>query len=198
MGYLITQIIICLLIAVMIGFVIGWLLRGLGLEVDDEDMPKYKNQGAVDTSFLDEDVDLEPVTIAPSISHKIEKIDGLEKGMVKVLHKNGIKTTKDLIEKCSSKHGLQRIISSTEALESTVKQWVSLADIMRIPDINGRLAKLIEACGIKSTEALAEVDPQLLVNEMQSVNQRELLFPESIPLPDFKQMVHFIREAKTL
>ena len=198
MGYLITQIIICLLIAVMIGFVIGWLLRGLGLEVDDEDMPKYKKQGAVDTSFLDEDVDLEPVTIAPSISHKIEKIDGLEKGMVKALHKNGIKTTKDLIEKCSSKHGLQRIVSSTEALESTVKQWVSLADIMRIPDINGRLAKLIEACGIKSTEALAEVDPQLLVNEMQSVNQRELLFPESIPLPDFKQMVHFIREAKTL
>jgi hypothetical protein len=198
MGYLITQIIICLLIAVMIGFVIGWLLRGLGLDVDDEDMPKYKNQGAVDTSFLDEDVDLEPVTIAPSISHNIEKIDGLEKGMVKALHKNGIKTTKDLIEKCSSKHGLQRIISSTEALESTVKQWVSLADIMRIPDVNGRLAKLIEACGIKSTEALAEVDPQLLVNEMQSVNQRELLFPESIPLPDFKQMVHFIREAKTL
>ncbi len=181
----------------MIGFVIGWLLRGLGLDID-EDMPKYKNQSAIDTSFLDEDVDLEPITIAPSISHKIEKIEGLEKGMVRALHKNGIKTTKDLIEKCSSKHGLQRVINSTEALESTVKQWVSLADIMRIPDVNGRLAKLIVACGIKSTEALAEVDPQLLVNEMQNVNQRELLFPESIPLPDFKQMVHFIREAKTL
>lgn len=197
MGYLITQIIICLLIAMMVGFVIGWLLRGLGFGAD-EDKPKLKSQGAVDTSFLDEDVDLEPVTIAPSISHKIEKIDGLEKGMVRALHKNGIKTTKDLIEKCSSKHGLQRVINSTEALESTVKQWVSLADIMRIPEINGRLAKLIEACGIKSTEALAEVDPQLLVNEMENVNQRELLFPESIPLPDFKQMVHFIREAKTL
>ncbi len=182
----------------MIGFVIGWLLRGLGSD-EDEDNLKYKDQNSpVDTSFLDEDVDLEPVTIAPSISHKIEKIEGLEKGMVRVLHKNGIKTTKDLIEKCSSKHGLQRIINSTEALESAVKQWISLADIMRIPDINGKLAKLIEACGIKSTEALAEVDPQSLADEMQNVNQRELLIPESTPLPDFKQMARFIREAKTL
>lgn len=198
MGYLITQIIICLLIAAMIGFFIGWLLRGLTFVDKEETTSTLVKSPKVDTSFLDEEVILEPIARAPALSHGIEKIEGIDKDMVKILHKNGIETTKDLIAKCSSKHGLERIVNSTEVIESTVKQWVSMADLMRISDINGKTAQLIEACGIKSTSALANVDSQALIDEMKNVNQRENIMSQTTPpLPDLNKMNFWIREAKT-
>ena len=49
MGYLITQIIICLLIAAIIGFVIGWLLRGLGCNTEEA----YESESIEKRSFQD-------------------------------------------------------------------------------------------------------------------------------------------------
>lgn len=197
MGYLISQMIICLFIAAMIGFFIGWLLRGLTF-VDEEETSTNFEPSKVDTSFLDEELILEPIARAPAISHGIDKVEGIDKNMAKILQKNGIKTTKDMIEKCSSKHGLERIVSATEETDLTVKQWVSLADLMRISDIDGETAQLIEACGIRSTEALANVDSQALMDEMKKVNARESILPQTTPpLPDLKKMNFWVREAKT-
>ena len=199
MGYLITQIIICLLVAAMIGFFIGWLLRGLTF-VDEEEITESTlvKSPKVDTSFLDEEIILEPIARAPALSHGIDKVEGIDKNMIKILRKNGINTTRDLMSKCSSKHGLERVLSTTEALESTVKQWVSMSDSMRISDVNGQIAQLIEACGIKSTSALANVDSQALVDEMKKVNDRENIVQQRTPpLPDLNKMNFWIREAKT-
>lgn len=200
MGYLITQIVICLLVAAMIGFFIGWLFRGLTFVDEEETVAEstFVKSPKVDTSFLDEEVILEPIARAPAIAHGIDKVEGIDKSMMKILHKNGINTTKDLLAKCSSKHGLERIVNATEASEATVKQWISMADLMRLSDINGQIAQLIEACGIKSTSALANVDSQALVDEMNKINQRENIIPQTTPpLPDLNKMNFWIREAKT-
>lgn len=197
MGYLITQMIICLLISALIGFFIGWLLRGLTF-VEEETGTRFESS-KVDTSFLDEEIILEPIARAPAISHGIDKVRGIDKHMAKILQKNGIQTTKDLIAKCSSKHTLERIVSETGVPEKTVKQWVSMADLMRISDVNGEISQLIEACGIKSIEALATgVDSQALVDEMKKVNARESILPQTTPLlPDLNKMNFWIKEAKT-
>ncbi len=183
----------------MIGFFTGWLLRGLAFFDDEEEesTPLIKSP-KVDTSFLDEDVILEPIARAPAIHYRIERLEVLDRSTVKILHSNGIKTTKDLLEKCSSKHGLERVVKATEVLESTVKQWVGMADLMRISEINGKIALLIVACGIKSTSALTNVDSQALVDEMKHVNQRENIISQTTPpLPDLDKMNFWIKEAKT-
>lgn len=78
MGYLITQIIICLLIAALIGFILGWLLRGLGSkdpEAKEEKRSGFSNKPGLDTvsssgsngsSSQADDFYPEPVTLAPA------------------------------------------------------------------------------------------------------------------------------------
>ena len=88
MGYLITQIIVCLLIAALIGFILGWLLRGLGCkdsgELDDNGsninkkstMNSLSSSGSssLETDQTD-DFYPEPVTIAPAKLRKPEPVE---------------------------------------------------------------------------------------------------------------------------
>ncbi len=216
MGYLITQIIVCLLIAALIGFIVGWLLRGLGCNKQESDIngnvganATIGNNSTINTfssssdltesTSLADDIYNEPVTRSPSKSHKIEKIEGIGKSLGHSLRNIGIKTTADLIEKCTSdNNGLQQVVATTDVLESVVQQWLSMADLMRIPDVDGQFAELLEACDIKSSQALGKANPASLTKLMQTVNQREHRIPDSIPLPEVNSVTHWIADAKTL
>ena len=313
MGYLITQIIVCLLIAALIGFILGWLLRGLGckdsgelddngsninkkstmnllsssgssasmssssLETDqaddfypepvtiapaklrkpepveagdfsqkksaintlsssdssssiDADALDTSNQvekivsdvntdlsdnkstvntlsssgassspdsGSIETNQFDE-VYPEPITKAPTISHKIEKIEGIGKSLGNKIRKTGAKTTKDLLKTCSTKTGFQQVVEATKVPEDTVTQWVSMADLMRIPSVDGQIAELMLASGITSPEVLAKANSIALADEMATINRREKKIPTSIELPNSGKIAEMIKAAKTL
>ncbi len=313
MGYLITQIIVCLLIAALIGFILGWLLRGLGCkdssELDDNGSNINKkstknslsssgssasmssssletnqaddfypepvtiapatprkiepvettnfssNKSAINTlsssdssssidadalgtsnqaektvsdvnadlgdnkstmntlsssgvsSILDsssietnqaDDVYPEPITKAPTISHKIEKIEGIGKSLGNKIRKTGVKTTKDLLKTCSTKTGFQQVVEATKAPEESVTQWVSMADLMRIPSVDGQISELMLASGIKSPEVLAKANAIALADEMATINRREKKIPTSIELPNAGKIAEMIKAAKTL
>ncbi len=206
MGYLITQIIICLIIAAVIGFIIGWLLRGLGCEEQNEaayegaagsggssTVNKFSAAGAVAGGEI-----VEPVTKAPVISHQIEKIEGIGKSIGNFLRSIGIKTTTDLLDKCSTDSGFQQVVKVSEVVEPVVKQWVIRADLMRVPDVDGQYAELMEVTGISSVQDLANADAEELTEKMRTLNQREHCIPDSIPLPDANQVRHWIKDANTL
>ncbi len=205
MGYLITQIIICLIIAAVIGFIIGWLLRGLGCAEQNEAAYEGASSGGSPSSNSFSSTGTvaageiaEPVTKAPIISHQIEKIEGIGKSIGNFLRSIGIKTTTDLLDKCSTESGFQQVVKVSEVVEPVVKQWVIRADLMRVPDVNGQYAELMEVSGVMSVQDLANADAQELTEKMEAVNQRERCIPESIPLPDANQVKHWIKDAKTL
>jgi predicted flap endonuclease-1-like 5' DNA nuclease len=253
MGYLITQIIICLLIAAIIGFVIGWLLRGLGCNTEEayesesiekrsfQDTPNERGDSdsnntpeintlsstevstrsnnalddlavsegtsagsrvgaalAASSGALAEKTTKAPVTKAPAISHPIERIEGIGKNLGNYLRNIGIKTTADLIAKCSTENGFQQVVKAGEVVEPVVKQWLSRADLMRVPKVNGQYAELMEASDIKSVQDLANANAQALTTKMQTVNQREHRIPDSIPLADASMVASWITDAKTL
>ena len=231
MGYLITQIIICLLISAIIGFIIGWLLRGLGcneqeaygdrayeggalgreggVSYEGTESDSIKSSSSINTlsssgagaataragEAIDEH---KPVTKAPAKSHQIERIEGIGKSLGNYLRNIGIKTTADLIEKCSTDSGFKKVVKAAEVVEPVVKQWVSMADLMRVPNINGQYAELLEASDIKSVQDLASSDAHALTAKMQTVNQREHRIPDSIPLADANMVANWVRDAKTL
>lgn len=323
MGYLITQIIVCLLIAALIGFILGWLLRGLGCkdsgELDDNgsninkkstmnslsssdsssletnqaddfypepvtiapakprktepvetadfshnksvlntlspsdsspskdtDFRGASNQSndslskvseksnkiksntkndetkskgsdnkstantlsssgpssSLDSSSIEtnqaDDIYPEPITKAPTISHKIEKIEGIGKSLGNKIRKIGVKTTKDLLKTCSTKTGFQQVVEATKVPEDIVTQWVSMADLMRIPSVDGQIAELMLASGIKSPEVLAKANSIALSDEMATINRREKKVPTSIELPNAGKIAEMIKAAKTL
>ena len=210
MGYLITQIIICLLIAAFIGFIIGWLLRGLGC--NKEHSQTIDNNGKLDFSSgsaaaatgniasiaaLDETI-VEPIIQVPVKSHQIERIEGIGKSIGNSLRNVGVKNTLDLMDKCSTDAGFQEVVTKTNVVDSVVKQWVCMADLMCIPEVDGQYAELLEASDIKSTQDLSRADAEILVSKMHAVNQREHRIPDSIPLPDVAMVLLWIKNAKAL
>jgi hypothetical protein len=209
MGYLITQIIICLLIAAIIGFIIGWLLRGLGCNNNEEAYEganlNDSNAAATSSSGINTLSSAgsaaatgAPVTKAPVKSHQIERIEGIGKSLGNYLRNIGVKTTLDLIEKCSTQSGFQQVVKAAEVVEPVVTQWVSRADLMRIPGVDGQYSELMEVSDIKSVQDLGNAEAQALTSKMQTVNQREHRIPDSIPLPDVNMVANWIRDAKTL
>ena len=226
MGYLVTQIIICLLIAALIGFIIGWLLRGLGC---NEQQEVYQEAGSVssDASIIntlsserttaDNKSTIDSLysagalggtgaasTVSEVVSkveakyHKIEKIEGIGKSIANHLRNLGIKTTGDLIEKCSTDSGFQQVVKADDVTDSEVNFWLRMSDLMRVPDVDGQFAELMDACGIKSMQELAQADENALTTEMQIVNKRERKIPDSILLANVSMVEKWIGNAKAI
>lgn len=172
MGYLIGQILVCLLIAAVIGFIAGWLVRGLS----------YRQRGAEQTGARGDETVQQPAAIpqeavAGTKSHhsdyRIEEIEGIGKGFGRTLREKGIGTTSELLEKCSIPEGRREIAAALKLDESVISKWVSMADLMRISGMGGQFAELMEASGIRSVAHLSKEDPGILAARMEEVNERE-------------------------
>lgn len=196
MGYLISEIIFCLLLSAVIGFVIGWLLRGLSMtETSSENNLQQKpTESKVYSSNEENDIP-RPVTKTPSLSHQIEKIHSIDRKKIKRLHKVGIFTTKDLLKQCVSRNEIDAICQLLEINTDTLNHWLAISDLMRIPDINDKIAKLIIESGVKSAQALTKVDATALVEQIQKVNSDTSIFPDNNALPNKEKVDFFIYEA---
>ena len=236
MGYLIAQIIVCLFIAALIGFIVGWLLRGLTaksretyLEEDCENRIRNLKAEWSKTKGIDESANTSINTLAAApavaamksasmdddatvvrtiegveqpelkpLSHPIEKIEGIGKSIGNHLRNIKIKTTNDLIEMCGSAKGVQQVVTAAKVEESVVREWVSMADLMRIPDVGGQFAELLRASGIQSVLDLANEDAQNLAAKMELVNHREHRVPESEKLPGAREVARWVESARVL
>jgi hypothetical protein len=138
----------------------------------------------------------EPITKAPAISHKIEKIEGIGKSLGNKIRKAGAKTTKDLLKVCSTASGLQQVMDATQVTKETATQWVSMAGLMQVKGVDGQIAELMLAAGVNSPEKLATMNPQTLTAEMVKVNQRERKIPASIELPSVNNITEMVNTAK--
>ncbi len=217
MGYLITQIIICLLIAALLGFIIGWLLRGLGCAEQEVYQGADSASGDVSTintlssaRAVSDDASYTIGAVAGSGAalskseaieakyHNIEKIEGIGKSIGNHLRNIGVKTTRDLIEKCSTENGFQQVAKAGDVTDLEVSHWLRMSDLMRVPEVDGQFAELMDASNIKSVKELAEADANALTTEMQIVNQRDRKIPDSIPLADTSTVAKWIEDARTM
>jgi hypothetical protein len=218
MGYLISQIIFCLVLAALIGFIVGWLLRGLGCDNNEEVYEDEAFEGVETESVESESGNIpintlssagevseqtfvaEPVTRVAVVAHEIEEIEGIGKSRGDSLRNIDIKTTNDLIEKCLFESGFDQTVNAAGVADSVVKQWICMADLMRVPDVDGQFAELLEACDIKSIQGLANADAQMLTATMEAINVSgdKKIIPDSIPLADSGRVRNWIRDAQSL
>jgi len=112
MSYLITQMLICLLLAAAIGFVLGWFLRGM-----------LYGQTA-------EDVDDTATTYA------IEDIEGIGPAFGKRLRDMGIETTQDLVDRGRNAADRKSIAERISVDDETITQWTRMADLMRVAGVD--------------------------------------------------------------
>lgn len=217
MSYLIQQILLCLLIAAIIGFVVGWLLRGISARQREQDQAKEFEQRlrelkrktasrqstqtsaalhtAPDTASL---LDVDSAGNAAHIDdYYIEAIEGIGQGRGKILREMGVSMVQEFLQKYRNADDRRtELATKLDIDEHVVRQWVSMADLMRIQGIGSQYSELLEASGVYSVPELAQQDAERLTEKMKLVNRVE--HATILALPDASEVSAWIEIAKSL
>ena len=175
MGYLLQEIFIYLAIAFVLGAIIGWIVC---------------NQGANKKIAA-----LEAQLSGDKAGTPIEKIEGSGAGFGKRLNADGITTTEALLDLCRTDEGVARVCKCVELDEKTVRNWGTMADLMRINGLGGQWAELMWRAGVSNVQDLAQRDIVPLRAKMREINDAEHRVAE---LPGEKRVTKFIAEAGQL
>lgn len=229
MSYLLTQMLLCLLLAAVLGFILGWLLkrcscaeveaewRGrygmledernrlrLQLESSRQPVVDFDNNDDTDSSAamgLMGSVTANPVVATPAepaiavSDYDVEEIEGIGKGYGKRLRALQIASTQDLLAKCSSESALADVGESMGLEATVIKTWVCMADLMRVPEIDGQFAELLEWSGIHAVQQLAQQQADALAGHLEQTNTEQR---RTENVPDATTLAQWIEAAKGL
>ncbi len=167
MTYLIIQLWVCLLIAAAIGILIGWLLRGISSrkslnELEKTWQQKFAQKEPSSTEQLKEPSKPIVKTVEPPApktlqsNFDVEEIEGIGGNYGGKLRDVGITTTQQLLDKCHNLDGRIEIANHISIEDFVIQKWASMADLMRISEIDGQFAELMVYAGIDSVQALGE------------------------------------------
>lgn len=126
---------------------------------------------------------------------KISKIEGVKAEQAHKLAKEGILTSRDLLEKTGSSQELARLANKTGIEPELVSRWIRLSNLLRLKGVSSRFSSLLETAGIDSVETLADQNAKSLFSLLSAVNsQRDVVRR----LPSFSQLEDWIDQARQL
>jgi len=138
---------------------------------------------------IDKTQDLEDV-------YNIQEIDGINSKYAKNLKKLGIHTTQDLVEKLTRNYeDVDFIAKKLHVDTSTITSWVSMADLLSLPGVNTKYAKLIQKAGISSVLELSGVNTHSLHNQLLDVNNKSHIVSK---IPNLDTLKQWAKIAKIL
>lgn len=206
MNYLITQMWVCLLIAATIGLLIGWLLKGISHRKNLEELEEHwqrkfakkENQSTTTSAETSRPVSILEVPAKPrnlQSSFDIEEIEGIGKNYGGKLREVGITTTQQLLNKCCDLDGRIEIANHIGIEDFVIQKWASMADLMRVSEIEGQFAELMAYAGIDSVQALGKQDVDNFFKSLSKANNDQQRVKT---LPDVTTLEIMIAEAKSL
>jgi predicted flap endonuclease-1-like 5' DNA nuclease len=126
---------------------------------------------------------------------KITEIEGIGPVIAEKLSSVGIKTTENLLEKCSSVKGREAVAAKTGIDKKDLLEWVNHADLFRIKGIGSEYADLLEAAGVDSCGELAQRKAANLTKKMEEVNEEKKVVRRT---PTESVVEDWINQAKKL
>ena len=114
-----------------------------------------------------------------SQSWSIEKLPGLSKKDQILLTKNGINTTRKLLEITKTSEEKLNLASQLKIILQSVKKWVALADLARVPTVGCEYCGLLLHGGIVSVSQLSQTSvhklhQQILKLQISTMQRRDL------------------------
>jgi gas vesicle protein len=250
MSYLLAQILVCLLIAGLIGAIIGWLLRGgcsrklrdcedewkmrvssleneynskvhnnnsesntlynnssnddlehatlkRSTQKDTKDSISSTNIDRVKSTLSKRNIYLEDEKIALyhengidfenskdlENDYDIQTIDGISENHAKALKGLGIHTTNNLVSKLrKDSNQITEVARELNVKPEDVSSWVSMAEIIKLPGVDSKTAKLMQNIGINSLSELSVTNPISLYNKMVVFNEKYKILQKEPPL----------------
>ena len=129
------------------------------------------------------------------MSHNVIDIEGIGSTYAERLHKLGIQTTEDLLNKGGTKKGRQSIAEASGIPESLVLTWVNHADLFRIKGVAGQFSELLEAGGVDTVKEFALRNAENLHVKLAETNEK---FGLSGKVPSVEHLKEMIEQAKKL
>ncbi len=132
------------------------------------------------------------------MAYKISEIEGIGPAYAEKLVAAGIKTTDDLLAKCSAPSGRKTVAEATGMGESTILKWTNMADLMRISGIGPQFSELLKATGVDTVKELRNRKADNLAASMAKVNGEKKLARTSPPAATVTKWVEAAKKMKPL
>jgi len=172
-----------------IGFACAWIARGWS-NVRSTTVPLLlqSEEGSIPLGLARESV--------AEARHPTAVVEGIGKGYQRRLELLGVADTVALLNQASTRPGRQRLAEELKVEPLVIRRWASMADLLRVPSLDGQSAEVLEAAGVESLSQLVDQDPVVLATSLESVNQRLRLTPGAVPQAE--QLAHWITMAEAL
>lgn len=128
------------------------------------------------------------------MSYKIEDIEGIGPAYALKLVAADIKTTKDLLDKCSAPAGRKSVAEATGLGESTILKWTNMADLMRISGVGPQYSELLKGTGVDTIKELRQRNAENLAAAMETLNDEKNLTRSSPPAATVAKWVAAAKE----
>ncbi len=117
--------------------------------------------------------------------YDVQFIDGIGRSLAQGLKEMGINTTSDIVKKIGkNSQTINDIAKRLKVSDAEVASWVSMSDLLKLPGMDSKVARLLQTVGISSVAELAVTNSDSLFNEMASFNSKNALIP-TIPSKDW-------------
>ncbi|MGV6816549.1 MAG: DUF4332 domain-containing protein [Thiotrichales bacterium] len=125
----------------------------------------------------------------------IDSIEGIGPAYRKRLAGEHVYTTLDLLQRGASAEGRASIAKTLTLRPEVIQRWVSMADLMRIPGVSGREARLLYTAGYQCVAALNHLSVEDLKNQLQKAcsDSPHLGMP-----PDDETLKAWIRDSNSI
>lgn len=129
------------------------------------------------------------------MAYKIAEIEGIGQVYADKLEAAGIKTTDDLLEKCASPKGREKVAEETGISSKLILKWTNHADLFRIRGVAGQFAELLEAAGVDTVKEFRHRVAANLYPKLVETNDAKNLCNR---VPAEKEIQKMIDQAKEL
>jgi predicted flap endonuclease-1-like 5' DNA nuclease len=129
------------------------------------------------------------------MGYPITEIQGIGTDVAEILKSEGIRTTVGLLRLAKTPRQRLKLAEKIGTAESTVLDWVTAADRMRITGVGCEYAELLRVVGVRTVNELRFRNPQRLAKAMSEANAKRKLVRV---LPSEKMVTRWIEAAKGL
>jgi predicted flap endonuclease-1-like 5' DNA nuclease len=147
-----------------------------------------------DSSNSSSDSDIDSDDAHLNECYDIEEVEGIGPGYGKRLRNMGILTTCDLADRCLIDNGATKKVSKKIGVDfDAVRAWASMADLMRLPGVDGQYAEIMQTVGVGSRKELIQLSINSLHKDMEEFNSKKPIVPE---VPTMEMLKDWVVAAK--
>jgi len=218
MTYLISQIFLSLVVAFLLGLLLGYLLckffackgsrqenakavKASGVvnadEVSVDDIADELTDDLPDDAEEMVSIDLDTNVDLESDEYLIETLEGIGPQTGNLFREYGVHTVGDFLRKLHKPSSRKQAADDLNILVKPLHDWASMADLLRVEGIDHQWAELTYATGVETVGQLANSNADDLADEMETVNNagKQHIAPT---LPTAEQVGEWIAKAKKM